>query len=336
MDRILEQHARFHPYFLSLFVLDSSGTVRHHYPFDRDYDRIDMSTQEFFRAARTGPGPYWSPASISIETGQPSSTMVLVGRNTSWSPTSISRRSTAIIERVHFGAGGYVAIVDQQGSVIAHQNKKAVLEQWNLRNHPAVAAALEGRDGGYRHQVGGDRGVGEFGARPDTGWVVMVSQTAREAFAPVRAVRTTVIISIVVAIMFGLAIAVVLLNRELAPLGRLTAGTRQVAGGDFSVRLPAPGAGSSTEIAELTATFNTMLDAVRVRQQALIESEEKFEKAFRCSPDAISHHDAARGPRHRRERGVREGPRTHPAGVRRQDGAGARHLGRRGRSRGFR
>lgn len=288
VTRLLEHHAQFHPYFLSLFVLDGNGIVRHHYPFDRDYELIDMSTQEFFRAARSGGGPYWSPASMDIRTGQPSSTLVLAGKQRIIVAYLDLVSLGGIIARARIGPGGVVAIVDQEGSVISHQETRAVLEQWNIRSHPAVAQALEGRDGSYRSGAGENAELASVARVPHTGWIVMVSQRTREAFAPVRTIRMTVTVSVILAAFMGIVIAVFMLNRMLNPLARLTAGARQVAGGDYAVRLPAPAPGSSAEPAELTTTFNAMLDAVHVRQQALAESEEKFEKAFRSSPDAIA------------------------------------------------
>ncbi len=65
----------------------------------------------------------------------------------------------------------------------------------------------------------------------------------------------------------------------------LLAGTRNIAGGDYSIDLEVHG---SDEIAQLTRDFNKMASAVNENIQALKESEEKYRQLVATSTDSKS------------------------------------------------
>ncbi len=86
----------------------------------------------------------------------------------------------------------------------------------------------------------------------------------------VKALFAGSFVAILVALLFSIAIA----NKLAAPLGLLTDSAAMVAKGDYTKPIAA---GNDSEVGKLASAFNDMIDAIRVREQELRDTNEQLE-----------------------------------------------------------
>lgn len=107
-----------------------------------------------------------------------------------------------------------------------------------------------------------------FAAPLDDSGTVVTGRLPRRASHRLRAVPLAVIAAMVVAdvLVFTAFGALLLRRRIVVPLQKLSAAAREVAGGEFSTRVPVAGA---REAAEMGRSFNEMTDSLEARTGAL-------------------------------------------------------------------
>jgi signal transduction histidine kinase len=139
-----------------------------------------------------------------------------------------------------------------------------------LLNRLAAARSIEGEQQFPGSEFGSVLYVAEpVAINSDSDWVFVVAHTTAGERA--EAIEATVIIVEVMAVALLLAslLAWVVAGRVLAPLRLVTATARSIGESDLNQRIPVQGSG---ELAELAATFNSMLD----RLQAAFVSQRSF------------------------------------------------------------
>lgn len=96
-----------------------------------------------------------------------------------------------------------------------------------------------------------------------------------ELFSRIRLYSLLVVIGLIVSLLFALLLASGLQKTISGPVLSLASAARRISEKkDYSIRVPA--AGSRDEIGLLTDAFNSMLDQIRVRDEALRENEERL------------------------------------------------------------
>jgi class 3 adenylate cyclase len=97
----------------------------------------------------------------------------------------------------------------------------------------------------------------------DDGPLAVVLKSRTEALAPYRGIQLGLLALGLVIALFGILGSAALARTLTAPIGKLTAGTGEVAAGNFDVRLELP---PGDEIGELAASFNHMTEGLRERR----------------------------------------------------------------------
>lgn len=145
-------------------------------------------------------------------------------------------------------------------------------------NNTYVAAAFEGYDS-ILSQVP-IRAKTASSKVNDLGWVVIISQHADEALAPVQ--QQIRIINIFGTLMAGIAalLSLVVAQRLAQPIANLTETTREIAGGNLNARAQVE---SQDEIGQLAETFNDMTaqlqDSLESLEQRVEERTIQLEKS---------------------------------------------------------
>ncbi len=272
-----------------ILILNHKGRVIHHAPFDPNIDGLDMSFQDFYRIPKETKAPYWSKIFFAPQTGRPTLTLTLpfsggmvVGH---LDLSGIGK----ITDRVKIDAHGYAAVSDSDGVTLAHPNKKFVQQRLNVGHLPAARQGMAGNEGVYKYIFKGKEKIGSVAIVPQTGWLVLFTQPTDEAFSPVEKIRTIILVGSLASVLLAAAIALVSLKKALQPLFRFSEEARRIAGGDYTFE---PRFTSYMEIDNLACSFKTMTDAIRVREKALRESEEKHRGLIESSRDWIWEVDA--------------------------------------------
>ncbi|SDF32041.1 methyl-accepting chemotaxis protein [Sporomusa acidovorans] len=166
-----------------------------------------------------------------------------------------------IVDAAKIGKTGYVDIVDQKGTVIAHPDRERVLNKESFANYSYVASAIAGQSGAEETvSTRGDKTLTVFTVIPENKWGVIVHEPISEVMAAVlhSAVATGGIT--LVAVLVALLCAYYVARSLVRPLEKLVAAAEQVAEGDLSHSIAVQGV---AEIAKLTQTFNSMIISLR-------------------------------------------------------------------------
>ncbi len=189
------------------------------------------------------------------------------------------------VVRAALPAGGVVGLMDGKGVVIARSGPTPV----------AVGRDISGTDIGRsiltRKQASeilvGNDGVERYYAyrkvdRAD--WYAIVGLPTDLVYAEARRnTRLNLLVGAVVTLFSGL-LAFMVHRRIVKPLAALRDTARAIAGGDKSRRAPENG---PTEIAEVSTTFNRLMDLIPRIEGQLQVSEDHYRLLFESSPDAI-------------------------------------------------
>lgn len=171
--------------------------------------------------------------------------------------------------------GAYIVVVDRSGRVmdnmkVTYAENPDFAQSLNSRDiYEALYRIVGGEEIEWQRQVDGMMYVAlgvPFVQNGSVLGAVFIQTPAQRIEAD-----TGSLLAAVIALAFGVSLLAGgvlfgLLKRELKPLTKLTASARAMAEGDFSVRSSEKNHGCR-EIAELTASFNTMADKV-ARQEA--------------------------------------------------------------------
>jgi signal transduction histidine kinase/ActR/RegA family two-component response regulator len=273
-DEHLALHLSANPAIQTLLVLDATGRAEASAPDFAELRGIDFSGQPWWRQAMERRQPTWSSATISLETGQPTVTLVVPVRGRA----VVAYLDLDSLRRVvgHGGRGAHdatVSVLDEGGTFIAHPDERPVRERANVRDLPVVAAALRGDERTEEAELLGTRSLVSTARVPLSGWAVLVAHPVDSAFAAQAAVRNAILLALFAALVLALGGGIVV-SRELArPIEALVARTGMIAAGEAPAPLPEDGV---TETRALSFAFEAMADAVRAREAALARSERAY------------------------------------------------------------
>jgi HAMP domain-containing protein len=136
-------------------------------------------------------------------------------------------------------------------------------------NQPELARVMvDARDRGnvaYRSSVTGRDEIAGYSPVPDSDWVVAVSESRDTFAAPLDRLFEKVIVSVILAGVIFVALALIFARSIVRPVETLTAAAHSLKSGDYAhanieVR-------SNDEVGQLARTFNVMIDVLRQRER---------------------------------------------------------------------
>lgn len=188
------------------------------------------------------------------------------------------------ISNTKIGLTGYGLLVDQNGMLIAHPNKELILKT-DMRTlagmEEITRKALRHEAGAETYVYADEEKIGGYAPVELTGWTVIVSGTTKEQFAPVYALRNSLILF--GALFLSTAIIVVFFfARKLSePIKHLVTATQRFGSGEMGARTGVQH--SPDELGQLAKSFDDMASLLERRdvesrnaQAALRESEGKY------------------------------------------------------------
>jgi signal transduction histidine kinase len=182
-----------------------------------------------------------------------------------------------IVDNIRIGEQGYALVVTDDGRLLAHgdpDQKSSVARGDDLSRHVLVAAApgaatTDGRTAEYDGSRG--RTLGAAVRIPSLGWTVIVEQPREEAFAVPLRTRQQLGFAIGLALLAMLVTGYFWGRSFIAPILRLTRGTRALAEGRLDERVHVE---SRDELGQLGVAFNNMADRL-VELQADVRKQER-------------------------------------------------------------
>ena len=185
------------------------------------------------------------------------------GREAGWLVGELSIEELwRLTGRIRVGASGYAMVVSPRGDLLAHgspEERTKVARGESLASDPVVAALRSAGPGTpqvlERLGAGGEPMLAVGVRVPDLGWMVIVEQPTREAFAAARRHERDLIAAISLALLVMLLAGLVWGRSLIQPIGELIRGTEAIADGRLDERVRIR---SKTELGRLGDAFNRM------------------------------------------------------------------------------
>ena len=178
------------------------------------------------------------------------------------------------VDEIKVGNTGYVLVVTNDGVLLAHKDRSRVANGDSLDRHPIVSAM---RDLSNKQAVvwkeydANETQVLGVGAKLSSlGWIVIVEQPTREAFAISKRLRAQLFIAIALALFAMLLVGSLWGRHFIEPILRLTRGTRELAAGKLDTRVAVH---TADELGQLGTAFNTMADRLVELQEDVRKKE---------------------------------------------------------------
>jgi signal transduction histidine kinase len=181
-----------------------------------------------------------------------------------------------LTDRIRVGTSGYAMVISPRGELLAHGNpeaKPAVARGESLASDPVVVALRSATPGTpvVRERPGGSERMLVVGVRvPDLGWMVLVEQPTREAYAAARRNERELIAAISLALLIMLLAGLVWGRSLILPIRELIRGTEAIAGGHLEERVHIR---SKTELGRLGDAFNRMAGRLGELQEDVRKQE---------------------------------------------------------------
>jgi len=161
-----------------------------------------------------------------------------------------------IVDNIRIGKTGRVFLVSGDGTLIAHQDKKKVLRNENLKSQKEVQSVLLGKTQAIEleDKIEG-RLVSSFSPITGLGWGVILRQRQDEAYLFSKAMKVQSWIIIILGELAAIGASIFMGKALAKPIGSLAAKIRKVADGDLDHKIVFK---RRDDIGELIRSFNEM------------------------------------------------------------------------------
>jgi PAS domain S-box-containing protein len=181
--------------------------------------------------------------------------------------------------RVRIGKTGYIALCDQDRTIIVHPDKKRLLERVPRGVNKLFDRAVAGYEGSGK--TINSRGVGmltSFKQLDTNDWFVVANLPMEEAYASLYEARRYFVLGTCLATAAILLIAWLMMRELTAPLMAITGHVQSLqekAGEEKLIDMD-----RGDEIGTLALAFNDMITAIEMQQDALRESRRRFHETL--------------------------------------------------------
>ncbi|EMG36551.1 methyl-accepting chemotaxis sensory transducer with Cache sensor [Desulfocurvibacter africanus PCS] len=215
-------------------------------------------------------------------------------------------------DKFSFGKTGYAYILNAKGEVIAHKNRKFVLEQLNMIENAKKDPQLQPISNMMQRMVKGEVGFDDypylgirriFGFAPvaDTGWSLAVGAEYDQVFSHLTGLRMSIALVTLGFLLVGILLALLISWSITNPLGRLMRSAVAIAEGDLQAK---PNLNQKDEIGVLSKALCSMVDTLIGK---MCEAEEQTKLAWEESHRALKASEEAEQAKARAEQAKSEG-----------------------------
>ena len=299
----LDSSLNTNPDFESIELLDENGTVRFTAPQNPEMIGINRSGQYFYAHAKQENKPHWSPSFISMQTATPTLTLAIPVKGGMLVGYLDLASLNAITDKIRAEKGGYALLLDQEGTVIAHPDRRKVSERQNLKHLLFGGPEEPDMDGNFSYTENGISYLASLCRTKEPHWMVVVSVPADEAFKPVDRVRALFRTGTALVILLSVIIVFFTVRKTTKPLSQLVRDTQRIAEGHYYLEEKPPG---YREVDELVSQFRQMAHVLRSREEALREQQQFIEQIMDTMVDMLCVFDPNTGKPLRWNRAFRD------------------------------
>jgi diguanylate cyclase (GGDEF)-like protein/PAS domain S-box-containing protein len=188
----------------------------------------------------------------------------------------------------HYGkSGDYTVVARQARLVITATDKSQVMQPLPARgSNPMIDRAVAGEEGsGFYTDASGVKSLGSVKGIPLANWYLLASLPVTEAFAPIHSMQQRLLLAAMALSLLAAMLGWWMLSRQLAPmLTAVQALSNRTQAKQQLLPLPVT---SNDEIAELINGFNRLLTTLEQREEALKDSQFRWQFAIEGSGDGV-------------------------------------------------
>lgn len=250
------------PQFELVFVMDSSGmqiartsgTLANR--GDRGYFKEAMKGNTFFTDAYIS--SFTNSPCVTISTPIKNAEGIIVGVMAA----DISLQALkGISENAKIGKNGYVEIVDNTGTILAHPDNEKVVKKESFAKLEYVEKVINGKTGWVEVvSTRGDNTITTFAPITKYKWGVIVNQPVKEIFDVAVSASYIIIGILIISILLAAATAFYIARSIAGPLQEVVQSVELIAGGDLSQTITVDG---FLEVNQLVMGVNHMTIALR-------------------------------------------------------------------------
>ncbi|MNS46691.1 Methyl-accepting chemotaxis protein McpB [compost metagenome] len=178
---------------------------------------------------------------------------------------------TSIVNKVNLDGMGFAFLLDKNGTILAHPDKKLVNTKLkdNADFKPIVGDMLSKSSGQAEYLHTGQTQILVYQTIPSTGWILATSVSKDLAYQQLTDIRNQFLLTNLIVLIVIIAFAYFISIGIIKPLSRLKVTSQLMSEGDLTVKVPVKG---KDEIAQLGHSFNAMAENLRNLLQKVADS----------------------------------------------------------------
>ena len=250
------------PQFELIFVMDSSGMQ-----IARTSGNLaNRGDRPYFKEAIKG-NTFFTEAYISSFTNAPCVTISVPIKDSKGAIVGVMGADISLLalkgiaDNVKIGKNGYVEIVDNVGTVIAHPDNEKVMKKENFAQLEYVQKVINGQSGSVETlSTRGDKTITAFAPIANYKWGIIVNQPVDEIFDVAVSAAYIILVILLISILLATVTAFYIARGIAGPLQKVVESVEMIASGDLSQTLAVQGV---LEVNQLVIGVNHMTSSLR-------------------------------------------------------------------------
>ncbi|MDD4843127.1 MAG: methyl-accepting chemotaxis protein [Anaerotignum sp.] len=243
--------------------------------FDDAASKVDVSSRDYFKKALSGEANV-SDVLISNATGS----LVIIYATPIYDEDELvgvfyGRKDgsalSQIAENVSYRSTGYGYIINNQGTIVGHENIELVKQQDNLIEDGKTDESakelgeltqkmIAGGTGSGSYQYNGVEKIAAYAPVPNSTWIVVMGVETSEVLDEVNSIRNLFIALILGGILLGAIVTFFVSGAISKPINKITKAAQQIANGNFDAEINVT---SKDEVGQLAVAFGQTIERLK-------------------------------------------------------------------------
>lgn len=192
---------------------------------------------------------------------------------------------SAVVADVEIGENGYAYIIDDEGTIIGHRNKDAVMNQVSLakgqekRLMDLTNKMIARENGAGEYSYEGQEKIMGFAPVADSDWSVGATVARDEVLSELYKLKRSIFLVAAAGFMAALAVAYMIGSYIAGPIMSASLFARKMATGDFTEEVPKKFKERKDEIGDLAHAFEEMTENFRSLVTEIVDSASNVEES---------------------------------------------------------
>lgn len=165
-----------------------------------------------------------------------------------------------IAKKVKIADTGYAVVMDENGTVLAHPDKKMIGKNVSKEGYYKKIIDTKKHRGIIHHTLHGDEKAMAFTKNPTTNWLIIGNVSKAEFQQKAAAILFPIAVTLLIVVAFVIFVSFMISKRITKPIHRLQASMKEVEDGNLLSKVEL---NRQDEIGQLSISFTNMLEQIR-------------------------------------------------------------------------